>query len=72
MDFLEKGKKYTAYIYSDDPTINTPTNVKIEKKIITTQAILNFDIKPNNGLAIRIIPDINSVVEINSKVNESE
>ena len=72
MDFLEKGKKYTAYIYSDDPTINTPTNVKIEKKLITKQAILTFDIKPNNGVAIRIVPDINSVVEINSKVYESE
>ncbi|MCD6597361.1 MAG: glycoside hydrolase family 97 catalytic domain-containing protein, partial [Bacteroidales bacterium] len=69
MDFLEKGKKYTAYIYSDDPTINTPTHVKIEKKITTKQSILTFDIKPNNGLAIRIIPDINAEAGINSKVN---
>ena len=31
LDFLPKGKKYIAKIYSDDPTVNTLTKVKVEQ-----------------------------------------
>lgn len=57
MDFLKNGTKYLAYIYSDDPAVKTRTHVKIEKKIVNKQSVLEYDLKPNNGLAVRIIPD---------------
>jgi alpha-glucosidase len=57
LDFLEAEKNYQAFIYSDDPKVNTRTHVKIEKKIVNKQSVLEFDLKPNNGLAVRIIPE---------------
>jgi alpha-glucosidase len=55
MDFLDDGIKYTAFVYSDDPAVQTRTHVKIEKKTVDRKSILIFDLKPNTGLAIRII-----------------
>ena len=42
LDFLEKGKKYTAKIYSDDAPLTTKTKVKIEQITVyrdTTQLL---------------------------------
>jgi alpha-glucosidase len=55
MDFLDKGEKYTAVIYSDDPAVQTRTHVKIERKKVDKQSVLIYDLKPNTGLAIRIV-----------------
>ncbi len=56
LDFLTRKIKYTAFIYSDDPHVNTRTHVKIETRMVNKQNTLIFDLKPNNGLAIRITP----------------
>ncbi len=55
-DFLEKGKKYTAKIYSDDPSVNTRTHVRIEELPVNSLAEKEIPVKPNNGFAIRIFP----------------
>jgi alpha-glucosidase len=55
-DFLPKGKKYTASIYSDDDAVSTKTKVKVERKIITSSTMKDIKLKPSGGQAIWITP----------------
>jgi alpha-glucosidase len=55
-DFLPKGKKYTATLYSDDDAVQTKTKVGIQKKIITAATILDSKLKPSGGQAIWLTP----------------
>lgn len=55
-DFLPKGKKYTAVIYSDDDTAPTKTKVGVQQKTITATTVLEIKLKPSGGQAIRIRP----------------
>lgn len=55
-NFLEKGVNYKATIYTDNAALNTLTKVAIETKTVTSETILSYSIKKNNGLAIRIVP----------------
>jgi hypothetical protein len=57
-DFLPKGKKYTAKIYSDDETAATQTKVKVETKNITSSTLLTIQLKASGGQAIWIVPAI--------------
>ncbi len=56
MTFLEKNKKYTATIYSDDPSVPTRTHVKTETRSFTRHDTFTATLKPNNGLAMIIKP----------------
>lgn len=56
-DFLPKDKKFTACIYSDDDAVHTNTKVKIEKKIITSETILEVKLKASGGQAISLMPN---------------
>ena len=51
-DFLPKGKKYIAKIYSDDPSVNTKTKVKVEEKEIDAFTILAVNLQAGGGQAI--------------------
>ncbi|WP_066219975.1 glycoside hydrolase family 97 protein [Formosa haliotis] len=53
--FLEEGSSYQAKVYTDDDTVNTRTQVKIETLDITSTSKLNIAIKPNQGFAMHII-----------------
>jgi hypothetical protein len=55
-DFLPKGKKYTATIYSDDDAVQTKTKVGVRKKIITSVTVLEVKLKPSGGQAIWLTP----------------
>lgn len=55
-DFLPKGKKYNATIYSDDDAAPTKTKVGVQKKVITASTILDIKLIPSGGQAIRLIP----------------
>jgi alpha-glucosidase len=55
-DFLPKGKKYNATIYSDDDTAPTKTKVGLQKKVITAAIVLEIKLKPSGGQAIRLTP----------------
>jgi alpha-glucosidase len=55
-DFLDKGKKYKAVIYTDDSTMNTSTNVKITTININYRSNLTFNIAERNGIAVHIFP----------------
>ena len=56
LDFLEKDRRYIAHIYSDDPAVPTRTHVKISRCIVGASSILNADLPPRGGRAVRIVP----------------
>jgi len=51
-DFLPKGKKYSAKIYSDDAGVGTKTKVKVEQRVIDASTILDVILLPGGGQAI--------------------
>ena len=55
LSFLEKGKKYEATIYYDDPGIDTPTKVGIKKMAVHSGTILETKLNPSGGQAVRIV-----------------
>ena len=56
LKFLEAGKTFVAHIYSDDPTLKTRTNVKIERVRVTAATTLKAALIKNGGCAIRLVP----------------
>ncbi len=55
-NFLESGKKYSAKIYSDDPSVNTRTHVRIDTKDLDNKSFYSASLKANNGIAIHLKP----------------
>ena len=55
--FLEKGKKYTATIYADDPSVPTKTKVSVKKMNVTAATVLKLVLQPSGGQAIHIVPN---------------
>lgn len=56
-DFLDKGKKYVAGIYSDDPSVNTKTHVRVDRLDVNSESNWRAIMKSNNGFAMHIIPE---------------
>lgn len=56
LDFLEAGKRYTASIYSDDPSLDTRTHVRIERRAADRSVVLNAALPARGGQAIHIAP----------------
>lgn len=54
LDFLEKGKKYEAVIYSDDKEHASQTKVNIENRKVNANDIIGHTLLKQNGLAIHI------------------
>jgi alpha-glucosidase len=55
--FLEKDKPFVAHIYSDaDPGDGTRTHVQINRYLVDSSVLLNADMPPSGGQAIRIVP----------------
>jgi alpha-glucosidase len=54
--FLEPGVKYVAKIYSDDPSVNTRTHVRIDSINVDNKTVYPANLNPNNGIAIHIKP----------------
>ena len=55
-DFLPKGKRYIASIYSDDETVQTATKVSVERKQIDSTTVFEVNLKASGGQAIWITP----------------
>jgi len=51
-DFLPKGKKYQARIYSDDDSVPTKTKVGIQTQEIDAKSVLKVNLKASGGQAI--------------------
>jgi len=56
LDFLPAGKAYTAHIYSDDPSMETATKVRVDRKPATRKSVLKVSIAKQGGQAIRLSP----------------
>lgn len=56
LNFLDKGKKYEATIYSDDPTVNTRTKVAIRKMKVDSSSVLTISLTASGGEAVMIRP----------------
>ncbi len=57
LSFLNRGKKYIAVVYSDNPHADTRTHVKVDTINVNRKSQLEYDLKPNTGFAVRIIPE---------------
>ena len=54
LQFLDKGKKYTATIYTHDPGMKSTTHVSIKTMNVDRKTILNLPIGSRDGIAIQI------------------
>ena len=57
LSFLEPGKKYKATIYSDDPSVNTETHVRVSSKSVNSKTVLKFALLPSGGEAVYLTPE---------------
>lgn len=56
LDFLSPNVTYTARRYSDDPTLETTTQVRIDELSVDSRQQLNVALQPNGGQAIWLTP----------------
>jgi len=56
LGFLDKGKKYTARIYSDDPAVQTRTHVRIERSTVDSDTVLKIAVEAKCGQAVHLLP----------------
>ncbi len=56
LDFLGAGKKYVATIYSDDPSVETRTHVRIDRSAVDRDTTLKMTASAQGGQAVRIVP----------------
>lgn len=56
LDFLTRGGKYVAHIYSDDPSVPTRTHVKVCRQPVDVSTVLKLAMPAQGGQAIRIVP----------------
>ncbi len=54
--FLDPGIKYIASVYSDEPSVNTPTQVRIDRIEIDRETVFPAILDSNKGFAMHIIP----------------
>lgn len=57
LSFLEPGKKYKATIYSDDPSVNTATHVKVSSKSVNSKTVLKLTLLASGGEAVYLTPE---------------
>ncbi len=56
LGFLEPGIQYVAKIFIDDKSMNTKTNIRIEKIEVNSETIIERAVQRMNGLAMVIAP----------------
>jgi len=56
LNFLPANRKYVAHIYSDDPSVQTRTHVKIERFLVDAGTVLKMAVTAQGGQAVRLVP----------------
>jgi len=56
LDFLPAGTAYIARVYVDDPSVNTFTKVRIDRRPVDAKTVLHVSMSAQGGQAIRITP----------------
>lgn len=54
--FLEPDLRYSARIYSDDPSVNTRTKVRIDSFLVDRDTVFPVKLGGNNGIAMHLVP----------------
>ncbi|GAA4729240.1 glycoside hydrolase family 97 protein [Flavisolibacter ginsenosidimutans] len=57
LQFLDKGKKYVATIYSHDTSLQTATHVRIKTMNVDAGSTLRLPIGSRDGIAVHIMPE---------------
>jgi alpha-glucosidase len=57
LDFLASDVKYTAHVYSHDPSVPTRTHVRIDRLPVDSTTVLKAPMSAQGGQAIRIVPE---------------
>ena len=60
LNFLDEGTNYTAQVFSDDSSLSSVTNVKIEEVEVNSHTVFQQEIFAMNGLAMIIKPRANN------------
>jgi alpha-glucosidase len=55
LGFLERDRRYTAYVYRDDPAAPTRTRVTIERMPVSAGGVLRLSMSAQGGQAVRIV-----------------
>lgn len=55
-DFLEKGTKYTLYLYEDDSTLDTRTKVRCTTRTIKGGERIALSLQKSGGAALHFVP----------------
>ncbi|MFO7903121.1 MAG: glycoside hydrolase family 97 N-terminal domain-containing protein [Planctomycetota bacterium] len=56
LDFLDANREYRAHIYRHDPSMETRTHVRIERRPVRASCTFDLELAPNRGQAMRIVP----------------
>jgi len=59
VSFLEPGVKYLMKVFTDDPSVETPTHVKVSTYQVTAADVLKFNLLPSGGAAVIFTPATN-------------
>lgn len=57
LDFLKPGLSYRAHTYTDDPAVDTPTQVRVERDTVTSDTVLRLPMGKQGGYAVRLVPE---------------
>lgn len=55
-DFLPADRAYVAHVYSDDPSVATRTQVRIDRKAVNSTTVHQSVLGPQGGQAIHLVP----------------
>ena len=56
LDFLPHNRPYNAEIFSDDPSVNTRTKVRIDRRAVDATTVLDCQLTAQGGQAIHLTP----------------
>jgi hypothetical protein len=56
LTFLEPGVTYACHVYADDPSVDTPTQVRIDRHTATSASVLRIPMGKQGGFAVRLVP----------------
>jgi alpha-glucosidase len=56
LNFLTPGQKYVENVYSQDPSVPTRTQVRIDRSVVDTNMTLTMTLGASGGEAVRLLP----------------
>jgi alpha-glucosidase len=63
LDFLTPGQKYIANVYSQDASVPTRTQVRIDRLVVDSTSTLSMNLAASRGEAVRLTPAVPPVLQ---------